>query len=1709
MASEESEATLHGPPLNREDRGGSTFLTSRLGVGGLLSSELRAARLEGDKDLEHQRNLTRERLEEEYAQSDEAREIEAMRGLDSRKARRYRRRHHPSKEGKEMKMSIAFGAFWNSRGEDELGANLRSYGSGISFYFKWLKWMAMIFFLLAVLQVPIFVANLGGASYFDFLLSPVASLSLGNLFTEEFFGVDIAELTNATFSSQNSGSVAGPAKLALQANFLCDLLGLERKSNVTGGCFVDQESLLVFYSGWDAACILLFMLMTWLALHYSTVETAAFEDASKVLKVEDYSVEVIIPAKTNLDTVRAHFERVAKDKVFEVNIVDTGGKLIEVALAEDEYRKDLLRMYGLAKGLRMRSIQEVERANELRESMRQGSCCSRLSARFRLFVLTRLRCSILKPIRRYLLRRRIERLKKKLERIHPRVELQWLRVLGETGVIAGSTVESAEGSDGDLKESINKRTAKKRVSRGPSYVSAYVTFYDMEAKRRVLRLYKRRIFAAIRSQKEELRLEGKFPLIVTNPPPPNTLLWQNVGYSKTQKRLRACCAFVSVFILFCVTAAISLYLETFQDFVVDLEALPALNGLSKSIDDVCGGIFAGDRNGTEVEETLAGQPGVLSCLCDQVLLGLIAEQAIQQDLLQDGAVCSEFASGKTQTLLIQFGATIATLVVNTIIFLLLEATADFMKFTSVLQRELTIMTRIFVLTLINSAFVILLVNADFHLDIDLLLIGGGSFADFSTGWFENVGFTIVLVATLNVLAPHLFPLLIAFYYKVINNDLVKRGRAFDQTQYNTMMLGPDFRLSIRYAQILAMIFLVLMYSSGMPILYPIMCISLLVTYAVDKFMFIKICRRPPAYTTYFGDWSIYMLENAVLLHVIVGVWMYTSPRLFPATFRESAIAIVESLQQRFQDEAATSLGNFLSTTGEDPSGIQGSITRFTSPQAVPLLVVAAVIALVKVLRVFEATRKAARVVQLWVVEFIIKPLAKFWNKTVLPAITRACLAIAEFYEKNKDSCKPKSISLWRPGASDDESEDDGSTEFDSDSGSDSDDSSGFDSDSDTDDDIEDGDAEETIALKRAARKRRREERAARREVRRQAKQERKEKKAKEKEERRRARLEAIEKRRAEKERLKQEKEAKVRAKQERLRQRIEEKFKKKEAALEAKRLKEEEKERKKKEKEEAAAAKLKAKQDKIEAARKKKEEEAEAKVAKAEAKRLAIEQAKQQKQDDKEAKALAKVEAKEAKERAKQEAADAKVAKAQAKVDAKEAREREKELAKQRAEDEKIAKAAAKVEAKEAIIEAREALQKQKELAKQRAADEKLAKALAKVEAKEARERAKIEAKEAKARAKIQAKETKEQAKERKRLEAEQAREAKERARIQAKESKEQEKERKRIEAEQAKEAKERAKQQAKESKEKEKERKLLEAEQAKERKRLEAEQAKEALAQAKIEAKEAKERAKVEAQEEKERLAREAKEAKERAKVDALEAKERAKIEAKEAKERARVEALEAKERAKQEKIEAAQQAAAAKAEAKLRAKQERIDQKLRAKQARIDAKLEEKQRKIEEKQAAREAKLAQAAAAREAKEEARKQKALEKQERAIQRRLQRLERYDALKANCASFFWWVLGTIIKIITFILVSIPVFIFVEPCAWQYRRYKKRREKLLKLRERRALEEARLKELRAEDRRLRAENPEPPITLAYEHEWIAGFRSYNLKYNPKYVRMLQH
>jgi hypothetical protein len=62
----------------------------------------------------------------------------------------------------------------------------------------------------------------------------------------------------------------------------------------------------------------------------------------------------------------------------------------------------------------------------------------------------------------------------------------------------------------------------------------------------------------------------------------------------------------------------------------------------------------------------------------------------------------------------------------------------------------------------------------------------------------------------------------------------KKTKQLLQEDYEEINTGSEFELDDRYSQFLTVLFTIFMYSSGIPILYPIAFLSIFITYWCDK-----------------------------------------------------------------------------------------------------------------------------------------------------------------------------------------------------------------------------------------------------------------------------------------------------------------------------------------------------------------------------------------------------------------------------------------------------------------------------------------------------------------------------------------------------------------------------------------------------------------------------------------------------------------------------------------------------------------------------------------------------------------------------------------------------------------------------------------------------------------------------------------------------------
>ena len=72
-----------------------------------------------------------------------------------------------------------------------------------------------------------------------------------------------------------------------------------------------------------------------------------------------------------------------------------------------------------------------------------------------------------------------------------------------------------------------------------------------------------------------------------------------------------------------------------------------------------------------------------------------------------------------------------------------------------------------------------------------------------------------------------------------------------------------------------------LYGSGLPLLYVSALGFLILTYVIEKYQLLAICRIPPKTDDSAAELTRHILKVALIWHIIFAIWIYGSPILFP------------------------------------------------------------------------------------------------------------------------------------------------------------------------------------------------------------------------------------------------------------------------------------------------------------------------------------------------------------------------------------------------------------------------------------------------------------------------------------------------------------------------------------------------------------------------------------------------------------------------------------------------------------------------------------------------------------------------------------------------------------------------------------------------------------------------------------------------------------
>jgi hypothetical protein len=214
-----------------------------------------------------------------------------------------------------------------------------------------------------------------------------------------------------------------------------------------------------------------------------------------------------------------------------------------------------------------------------------------------------------------------------------------------------------------------------------------------------------------------------------------------------------------------------------------------------------------------------------------------------------------------------------------------RALASFEKHRNATSELSSRVMKIFIAQFLNTGIIILIVNTRFTRK-PIVEFLNGTFDDFIPEWYLNVGTTLLMTMLINVVSLPIINLTILFL-KAIGRCCDRRCKCDKrvtkkktQTKWNQLYTGPDFMIDLRYSQILNVVFICLLYGSGLPLLFVSTFLNLIIIYWLDKFFLLKICKNPKNFDDKLEISVRRVLYIILVIHLGVAVWVYGNPLIF-------------------------------------------------------------------------------------------------------------------------------------------------------------------------------------------------------------------------------------------------------------------------------------------------------------------------------------------------------------------------------------------------------------------------------------------------------------------------------------------------------------------------------------------------------------------------------------------------------------------------------------------------------------------------------------------------------------------------------------------------------------------------------------------------------------------------------------------------------------
>lgn len=272
----------------------------------------------------------------------------------------------------------------------------------------------------------------------------------------------------------------------------------------------------------------------------------------------------------------------------------------------------------------------------------------------------------------------------------------------------------------------------------------------------------------------------------------------------------------------------------------------------------------------------------LFCYCQEQIFSGFMDDSIK-------SLCQNLNQKIIITNALQISASVVSAITNVILSVLIVQIVKMMKPKSKSSMYTNIFIINFIAVLLNSIVLPLLINASIFGTKPVLYISFLNFldltkismySDFQKAWYVYIAPYYINMIIISIIMPLIDIIKTSILRCIKRSSLEGKSGQILQKEMNESITDYEFDLPVKLSNTLVNIFLVMTYSTNIPILLPLMALSLCINFYCNKAMILKFSHRIVANEELSFE-LIKIFPWILVINVGFALWSLTCPEIFP------------------------------------------------------------------------------------------------------------------------------------------------------------------------------------------------------------------------------------------------------------------------------------------------------------------------------------------------------------------------------------------------------------------------------------------------------------------------------------------------------------------------------------------------------------------------------------------------------------------------------------------------------------------------------------------------------------------------------------------------------------------------------------------------------------------------------------------------------------